>query len=201
LSNTSIPDKATGLFLAAPYDGSYGIAQLWGENPGFYSKFAYDGVALRGHNGIDFLTPIGTQLYAVDGGEVTQVGFEDGGFGNYILIRHLWGESIYAHLSSTAVTPGQAVARSQYIGASGNSGGSTGPHLHFAIRNNPYQRTDGWGGFSDPLPYLPPNSFALPVYVLDPASLTIAAALPAPGERPQRRAPSDMGKIAGNKRP
>ncbi len=201
LPDTAIPDKTASLYLAAPYDGSFGIAQLWGENPAFYSKYSYDGVALRGHNGIDFLTPTGTLLYAVYNGEVTQVGFEEGGFGNYILIRHPWGESIYAHLASTAVTQGQAVARGQYIGTSDNSGGSTGPHLHFAIRINPYQRTDGWGGFSDPLPYLPPNSFVLPPYVLDPASLAIAAALPAPGGRSGRRAPSSMGSSAGDQRP
>jgi murein DD-endopeptidase MepM/ murein hydrolase activator NlpD len=202
LPNTSIPDKTGGIYLAAPYDGSYSIAQLWGENPSFYSKFNYDGVALRGHNGIDFLTPGGTQLYATDGGEVAQVGFEDGGFGNYILIRHPWGESIYAHLASTAVIPGQAVGRGQYIGGSDNTGGSSGPHLHFAIRVNPYQRTDGWGGFTDPLPYLPPNSFVLPPYVLDPASLAIAAALPAPTNvRDARQAPSSMGSVAGTKRP
>jgi hypothetical protein len=201
LPNTFVPDKAAGLYLAAPYDGSYGIAQLWGENPAFYAKFTYDGVPLRGHNGIDFLTPTGTLLYAVDGAEVTQVGFEEGGFGNYIVLRHPWGESIYAHLSATSVTLGQAVGRSQYIGASGNSGGSTGPHLHFAIRTNPYQRADGWGGFNDPLPYLHPNAFVLPPYVLDPATLVIAAALPAPREPSGRQAPSSMGNVPGEQRP
>lgn len=201
LPNTSIPDKAAGLYLAAPFDGTYGIAQLWGENPSFYAQYAYDGVALRGHNGIDFLTPSGTLMYATDGGEVLQVGFENGGFGNYIVLRHPWGESIYAHLSTTAVTVGQAVARGQYIGASGNSGGSSGPHLHFAIRINPYQRGDGWGGFSDPLPYLPPGAFILPPYVLDPSSLVIAAALPAPGGQQGRFAPSSMGNVPGSERP
>jgi murein DD-endopeptidase MepM/ murein hydrolase activator NlpD len=201
LPTTSIPDKPSGTYLAAPFDGAYGIAQLWGENPDFYAKFNYDGVALRGHNGIDFLTPSGTLLYAVDGGEVIEQGFEAGGFGNYILLRHPWGESIYAHLSNAAVAQGQAIARGQYIGASGNSGGSTGPHLHFAIRINPYQRTDGWGGFSDPLPYLPPRSFALPPYVLDPAGLAIAAAIPAPGDRPTRQAPSSMGTAPTGRRP
>jgi hypothetical protein len=99
------------------------------------------------------------------------------------------------------VVQGQAIARGQYLGASGNSGGSTGPHLHFAIRINPYQRTDGWGGFSDPLPYLPPGSFVLPPYVLDPAGLAIAAAIPAPGDRPARLAPSSMGAPPAGRRP
>jgi hypothetical protein len=201
LPGTAIPNKQTGQFLHAPFDGSYGTSQLWGENPAYYARYNYDGVALKGHNGIDFLTPTGTLLYAADGGEVAQAGFEAGGFGNYILLRHSWGESIYAHLDSLGVTAGQVVARGQYIGVSDNSGGSTGAHLHFAIRINPYQRTDGWGGFSDPLPYLPPSSFVLPAYVQDPASLAIAAALPAPSGQANRQNPPSMGDIAGDKRP
>lgn len=201
LPGTDIPNKQSGLYLAAPYEGTYGISQLWGENPAFYSQFNYDGVALKGHNGIDLLTPNSTLIYAVDGGVVAQTGFEAGGFGNYVLLRHPWGESIYAHLESAGVSAGQAVARGQYIGKSDNSGGSTGPHLHFAIRINSYQRTDGWGGFSDPLPYLPPNAYRLPAYVQDPASLVIAAAAPAPGGKAGRENPPSMGNIPGDKRP
>lgn len=201
LPGTAIPDKQSGQFLQAPFDGAFGISQLWGENPAYYSRFNYDGVALKGHNGIDFLTPTGTLLYAVDGGEVAQAGFEADGFGNYILLRHSWGESIYAHLDSIGVAAGQVVARGQYLGVSDNSGGSTGAHLHFAIRINPYQRTDGWGGFSDPLPYLPPGSFVLPAYVQDPSSLSIAAALPAPSGQTSRRNPPSMGNVPGTQRP
>ncbi len=201
LPGTAIPNKQTGQYLRAPFDGAYGISQLWGENPAFYSRYNYDGVALKGHNGIDFLTSTGTLLYAVDGGEVAQAGFEAGGFGNYVVLRHPWGESIYAHMDSIGVTVGQVVARGQFLGMSGNSGGSTGPHLHFAIRINPYQRTDGWGGFSDPLPYLPPSAFVLPAYVQDPSSLAIAAALPAPGDQANRKNPPSMGNVPGDKRP
>jgi murein DD-endopeptidase MepM/ murein hydrolase activator NlpD len=201
LPGTAIPNQQTGQYLRAPFDGSYGISQLWGQNPAFYSRYNYDGVALRGHNGIDFLTPTSTLLYAVDGGEVARAEFEADGFGYFVLLRHPWGESIYAHLDGLAVTPGQVVARGQFLGMSGNSGGSTGPHLHFAIRINPYQRTDGWGGFSDPLPYLPPSSFVLPAAVLDPASLAIAAALPAPSGQTGRNNPSSMGNIPGDQRP
>jgi murein DD-endopeptidase MepM/ murein hydrolase activator NlpD len=147
------------------------------------------------------MTPTGTLLYAVDGGEVLRAEFEADGFGYFVLLRHAWGESICAHMDSLGVAPGQAVARGQYLGVSGNSGGSTGPHLHFAIRINPYQRTDGWGGFSDPLPYLPPGSFVLPASIQDPASLAIAAALPAPSGQTSRNNPSSMGNIPGDRRP
>jgi len=201
LPGTAIPTKQSGQYLAPPFDGSYGISQLWGENPAFYSRFNYDGVALKGHNGIDFLTPTGTLLYAADAGEVAQAGFEAGGFGNYVLLRHPWGESIYAHMDTISVMVGQVVGRGQYIGTSDNTGGSTGAHLHFAIRINPYQRTDGWGGFIDPLPYLPPRSFVLPAYVQDPSSLAIAAALPAPAGQANRNNPPSMGDVPGKQRP
>jgi tetratricopeptide (TPR) repeat protein len=78
----------------------------------------------------------------------------DIGFGNFILLEHSWGESLYAQLDSTNVQPGQTVQVGSVIGSSGNSGFSNGPHLHFSIRLTPYQRDDGWGGFSDPAPYL-----------------------------------------------
>lgn len=81
-----------------------------------------------------------------------------------MLLHHAWGESIYAHLSSVGVVVGQNVGRGERLGVSGNTGNSSGPHLHFAVRINPYRRGDGWGGYRDPLPYLPPDSFAFPAY-------------------------------------
>ena len=82
-------------------------------------------------------------------------GFEDGGFGCYVKVRHTWGESVYAHLTSSPGRPVDFVERGQLIGVSGNTGGSTAPHLHLGIRVDPYRRGDGWGGFCDPLPMLP----------------------------------------------
>lgn len=201
LPNTNIPDKVSGAYLGAPFQGAYGIAQLFGENPDFYKQFNYDGAALRGHNGIDFLTPNGTVIFAVDNGTVSKAGFEDGGFGNFVLIAHAWGESLYAHLESSSVSPGQVVGRGQVIAISDNTGGSQGPHLHFGIRINPYQRTDGWGGFSDPLPYLQPGAFSLPAYAVDPANLVIAPSLAAPADQLTNAKPSSMGNVPGNQRP
>ncbi len=201
LPGTAIPDAANGVYLHPPFAGSYPIGQLWGENSAFYARYNYDGVPLRGHNGIDFSTPEGTPLFAVDDGVVRQVGFEPDGFGNYILLSHPWGESIYAHLSAVDVALEQPVTRGQGVGRSGNTGGSTGPHLHFAIRTNPYQRTDGWGGFSDPLPTLPPRAYTLPSYILDPAPAlpaVSAAAAPVSGDR---MAPSAMGDTPSAERP
>jgi len=200
LPGTIIPDPVGGVYLHPPFDGRYGISQLWGENSAFYARYNYDGVPLLGHNGVDFSTPVGLSLQAVDGGVVLRADFEAGGFGYYVLLGHAWGESIYAHLSSFDVAAGQNVTRGQTIGRSGNTGASTGPHLHFAIRINPYVRGDGWGGFRDPLPYLPPSAYLLPGYILDPApSLGIAAATPA--SVAVRLAPSGMGDVRGEERP
>jgi len=167
LPGTNFPDKASGAYLGAPFQGQWGIAQLWGENPQIYRSITYDGVPLKGHNGIDFLTPIGTPLLATDSGVVTDAVLNDpSGFGNYIKLRHSWGESIYAHMDSLGVQQGQSVQRGALLGRSGNTGFVDGPHLHFAIRINSYSRTDGWGGFSDPLPYMNPADVQLPLYVV-----------------------------------
>ncbi len=202
LPGTAVPEPALGIYLHSPLEGPQRISQLWGENTAFYSRFNYDGVALLGHNGIDFSASVGVPALAVDDGVVLRTDFEVGGFGNYILLGHTWGESIYAHLSTVDVAAGQNVARGQMIGRSGNTGASTGPHLHFAIRINPYARTDGWGGFSDPLPYLSPTSYTLPGYILDPVSVFgVAAAMAAPASASVRMAPSAMGNVRGEDRP
>lgn len=167
LPGTDMPNPEIGSYLGAPYSGQYGIGQMWGENSAFYRRYSYDGAELLGHNGIDFLLPGGNVVYATEAGATVMAGFEPDGFGWYILLTHAWGESLYAHLREVNVSVGQRVRRGDPIGLSGNSGNSTGPHLHFSIRVFPYDRSDGWGGFSDPLPYLPPSSYLLPNYVLD----------------------------------
>ena len=189
LPGTDIPNGTTGAFLTGPFAGVYGIGQLWGENPAFYRRYSYDGVSLIGHNGIDFLTPFGTPLRAADAGTVLSVGFEPGGFGNYVLLAHTWGESIYAHLERVTVEIGQPLLAGERIGLSGNSGGSTGPHLHFAIRIRPYERSDGWGGYSDPLLYLDPDIVVMPDYVLH-EDLRMKQSEDEPGS--SRLAPSPM---------
>jgi murein DD-endopeptidase MepM/ murein hydrolase activator NlpD len=181
LPGTTIPNKAAKSYLGQPYQGSFGIAQLWGENPQIYSPITYDGVPLRGHNGIDFLTPTGTPILAVDNGVIEQVVYDDPtGFGHFVKVRHGWGEALYAHLSRIDVQVGQQVVRGNVLGATGATGFVFGPHLHFAIRINPYSRTDGWGGFSDPLPYMNPANLTLPSYVRAGATRSTAQAVAPP---------------------
>lgn len=99
---------------------------------------------IHGHNGVDFGAPIGTSVYAAMDGIVTLTrsdGGWNGGYGNYIVIKHTNGvQTLYAHLDSISVNKGESVERGQSIGKSGNTGRSTGPHLHFEVRGarNPF---------------------------------------------------------------
>ena len=135
------------------------MTQGWGGNAQIYGKIPYDGVPLKGHNGLDFGTPMQTPLLACDAGTVLRVDYEHGGFGHFVLLQHAWGESLYAHLERVDVAHGATVVRGHPIGLSGNSGFSSGPHLHFGIRIVPYRRTDGWGGFVNPLPFMHVDAF------------------------------------------
>ncbi|MFQ1700983.1 DUF5930 domain-containing protein [Loktanella agnita] len=90
----------------------------------------------RMHKGADFAAPIGTPIYTTADGVVTHAGWSSG-YGRLIKIRHDFGiETRYAHLNSMDVTVGQRVSRGERIGAMGNSGRSTGPHLHYEVRVN-----------------------------------------------------------------
>lgn len=99
---------------------------------------------IHGHNGVDFGAPIGTTVYAAMSGVVTLTrsgGGWNGGYGNYIVIKHANGvQTLYAHLDSVSVNKGDNVNKSDVIGRSGNTGKSTGPHLHFEVRGarNPF---------------------------------------------------------------
>jgi murein DD-endopeptidase MepM/ murein hydrolase activator NlpD len=90
----------------------------------------------RMHNGTDFASAYGTPIYATADGVVVHAGWE-GGFGRLIRIRHEFGiETYYAHLSKIHVNVGQRVSRGDRIGDMGNSGRSTGTHLHYEVRQS-----------------------------------------------------------------
>ncbi len=89
------------------------------------------------HRGIDLAGPVGGNVVASDGGTVTFAGWDNGGYGYMVKIRHSNGyETYYAHLSAVKVSKGQQVYQGQTIGLVGNTGRSTGPHLHFEVRKN-----------------------------------------------------------------
>ena len=87
------------------------------------------------HSGMDIGCQMGDSVWASDSGTVSLAGW-NGGYGNCIMINHNNGYyTLYGHLSSIGVSVGQAVSQGEYIGAVGSTGASTGPHLHFEIRN------------------------------------------------------------------
>ncbi len=91
----------------------------------------------RWHFGQDFNAPYGTEVYATGAGKVVTAGWSPNGFGNHVIIDHGYGyESIYGHLSKINVPIGLNVKRGDLIGLSGNSGTSSGPHLHYQINLN-----------------------------------------------------------------
>lgn len=125
------PKKGTGTF-SMPARGrlTSGFGSRWG----------------RTHEGIDLAAPIGTTVKAADGGVVIWVGTR-GSYGKLIQVDHGGGfVTYYGHLSKYSVKVGDKVYKGQKIGEVGNTGRSTGPHLHFEIRKN--------GNPVNPLKYL-----------------------------------------------
>ncbi|MET9773330.1 M23 family metallopeptidase [Streptomyces sp. NPDC006367] len=119
------------------------------------AKFAQNGgMWAHKHSGQDFAVPIGTDVVAAHGGTVVKAGGNGAGdgpaYGNAIVIKHGNGTySQYAHLSRIDVKIGQIVKTGQHIAKSGNTGNSSGPHLHFEIRTTP-----NYGSAVDPVAFL-----------------------------------------------
>ena len=89
------------------------------------------------HYGMDFTAAVGTKVYTTGDGIVKDVQTIGGGYGRWILVDHGFGyQTMYAHLSGFSVKIGEQVKRGQVIGYVGNSGTSTGPHLHYEVHRN-----------------------------------------------------------------
>lgn len=88
------------------------------------------------HQGMDFTAPTGTEVFATGNARVDFVGWKQG-YGNTVILDHGYGyKTLYAHLYKTLVHKGQKVRRSDIIALVGNTGKSTGPHLHYEVRLN-----------------------------------------------------------------
>lgn len=118
-----MPSRGSGSF-AWPTVGGY-VSSNMGSRWGSF------------HKGMDIARPSNRAILAADNGTVVSAGWDNGGYGNKIVINHNNGyKTIYAHLSSISVRPGQTVTRGSKIGVMGTTGNSTGVHLHIEVYKN-----------------------------------------------------------------
>ncbi|MFY7868027.1 MAG: M23 family metallopeptidase, partial [Exiguobacterium sp.] len=127
---TSTPAPSSAMFIQ-PASGRY--SQGWGPASGAYG-YTF-------HNGVDIAGPTGTPIRASATGTVIRAGW-GGAYGNHVMIAHVingqvW-TTVYAHMNSVSVSSGQRVTQGSNIGTLGNTGNSSGPHLHFEIHKGGY---------------------------------------------------------------
>ena len=129
---------STGSYIWPLPGYSPGSAYGWRMHPIFNE--------MRFHAGEDIGAPSGTPILAADSGVASVYPDNGNGYGNYIMINHGGGRvTLYAHMSSFAISGGASVSQGQVIGYVGSTGNSTGPHLHFEVRVN--------GATTDPKQY------------------------------------------------
>ena len=124
---------STNLHLSLPIQGAQ-LTQPFGPT-GFWFEPAL-GRFPHFHSGIDLAAAEGTPVTAAADGVVLTVGHTTTGYGTYVIVGHRGAATLYAHLDSTTVKPGEKIQRGQRLGFEGSTGYSTGPHLHFEVRVN-----------------------------------------------------------------
>jgi murein DD-endopeptidase MepM/ murein hydrolase activator NlpD len=121
--------------MASPVPNKYKVTTVY-RRPGKHWSCGY-------HTGVDFAVPTGTPIFAAKDGKVLEAKTSvtwGGSYGTSVIIDHGGGiRAIYAHLSKLEVRVGELVTEHQQIGLSGNTGNSTGPHLHFEARVSPWR--------------------------------------------------------------
>lgn len=89
------------------------------------------------HTGMDFTAPVGTDIYSTGSGTVVEVEYGSGGYGKHVIVDHGFGyQTLYGHMYKVNVKRGQKVLRGEVLGTVGNTGTSTGPHLHYEVIKN-----------------------------------------------------------------
>jgi murein DD-endopeptidase MepM/ murein hydrolase activator NlpD len=119
------PDSAT-TYLAATAPAGLPLAGRLRLTQGYHG----------GHQALDFGVPVGTPVHSTLSGKVVHAGWNDEGYGNLVIVANGPYRAYYAHLSEIPVSLGQFVQAGAVIGLSGNTGNSTGPHLHYEVRVN-----------------------------------------------------------------
>jgi len=125
------------------YEGAIGTGIfVWPTSGTYLSGYDYSPSL---HPGIDIAGAEGNAIFATDSGVVVFAGWSEYGYGYMIVLDHGNGwQSAYAHLSAVGVSCGQSVGRGTVIGGLGNSGNSTGAHLHFELRSEIYGKVNPW---------------------------------------------------------
>lgn len=138
------------------FNNNFLITQFFGQNLVDYKRFG-----MNGHNGVDLIPTNGESwdINSVSDGVVIQTGNDTGGFGNFIKIKDGNKVWLYAHLATFCVEKHQLVKKGQLIGIMGNTGNSTGAHLHLGLKlvdneGNALNNQNGYFGAIDPLSYL-----------------------------------------------
>lgn len=143
-----------------PFNGNYPITQRFDENPDWYRPYG-----LPAHEGVDFGMPVGTPLVSVSNATIKEVIHDPMRSAYGTMLRTAWTdesgqkwETIYAHLSEITVKKGDEVKVGDVIARSGNTGRTTGPHLHFSLKKMGTRTASKHGGefrdLVDPLPLL-----------------------------------------------
>ena len=115
--------------IFCPLAGTPLITQGFGQNPDLYSQYGF-----LGHNGIDFGCPEGTQVFAPHDGIARLYDSGARGYGLYLVIEDANRLSLLAHLSDISVTENQRIYQGDPVAKSGNTGVSSGPHLHWTFK-------------------------------------------------------------------
>jgi murein DD-endopeptidase MepM/ murein hydrolase activator NlpD len=135
--------------LTLPSSGAPILSFFWPASGPITTYFRQVGwTSPRGHAGIDIAAPLGVPIAAAASGRVVLATRAGGPYGTMVILDHGDGlRTVYAHLSQLDVDQGQRVDRGELVGLCGSTGFSTGPHLHFVVRQD--------GELRDPLSYLP----------------------------------------------
>ena len=145
--------------MRKPFLADYRLSQNFGGNPDLYKRFLVkqpDGTTapLRGHSGLDWATPNDTPLVSPIAGKVIEATFDDAGYGYYLKIENDTEGCVIAHMRRLTVGVGFVLKEGDPIGTSDNTGFSTAPHVHMGYYTKPRDRSNGYAGFIDPLPFL-----------------------------------------------
>ncbi|UXM90957.1 M23 family metallopeptidase [Paenarthrobacter sp. JL.01a] len=157
----------------APVSQAFGSNPTNGIRPGspdYWIIQQFGNYQPNGHTGVDFSVPIGTPVAAAGSGTVLHEGWMGGTYadnpwwiapafaGICVVIDHGSFIGIYGHMSSTSVNKGDFVTEGEVIGLSGNTGGSTGPHLHFEVLPDGWDFNNGMYGRVNPAAFISANA-------------------------------------------